>query len=124
MPAGGQLIEPDMSAHLAFESPRDPAHVTFVMDRTRRNAHTKISTRRMRAVITVGETSMRKNQEFRTAMRDLTKDELDLVGGGMKYDPNYVSKDVVDARGGQFTILGVTVSFDTTGKVTSVGRTA
>jgi hypothetical protein len=38
----------------------------------------------------------------------------------MKWDHNYVSKDAIDARGGQFTMLGVTVTLDVNGNVSSV----
>jgi hypothetical protein len=51
---------------------------------------------------------------------ELTRAERSRVSGGFKSDPNYVSADVIDARGGQFTFLGHTVSFDTNGKVTNV----
>jgi hypothetical protein len=51
---------------------------------------------------------------------DLTSAELSRVSGGMKWDHNYVSKDVIDARGGQYTMLGVTVTLDVNGNVSSV----
>jgi hypothetical protein len=54
------------------------------------------------------------------AIRELGVDELDAVSGGLKTDPNYVSKDVIDARGGQFTFLGLTFSFDGNGKLSDI----
>ena len=51
---------------------------------------------------------------------ELTHTERTRVSGGFKSDPNYVSADVIDARGGQFTFLGHIVSFDTNGKVTNI----
>ncbi len=51
----------------------------------------------------------------------LNTDELDTVSGGMKTDPNYVSKDVIDARGGSMTVWGVTLTYDIKGKVSSIG---
>jgi hypothetical protein len=56
--------------------------------------------------------------------RELNVNELDAVAGGMKTDPNYVSKDTVDARGGSFSVLGLIVTFDTSGKMTSVSKSA
>jgi hypothetical protein len=58
-------------------------------------------------------------------IRDLTQ-ALELtrarsrVSGGFKYDPNYVSADVIDARGGQFQFLGLTFTVDLNGNITSV----
>ena len=51
----------------------------------------------------------------------MNTDELDTVSGGMKTDPNYVSKDVIDARGGSMTVWGVTLTYDIKGKVSSIG---
>ena len=51
------------------------------------------------------------------AIRELGVDELDAVSGGLK---NYVSKDVIDARGGQFTYLGLTFSYDGNGKLSDI----
>lgn len=53
----------------------------------------------------------------------LSDDNLAAVSGGMKWDHNYTNKEVIDARGGYFTILGCTITYDPSGKVTSVGRT-
>jgi len=49
----------------------------------------------------------------------LSAEELDFVSGGMKWDHNYVSKDVIDARGGQFQMLGWTFTLDVNGNVSS-----
>lgn len=46
--------------------------------------------------------------------------DLEAVVGGMKWDRNHVSKDVIDARGGSFTIFGMTMTYDLKGNVTSV----
>lgn len=54
---------------------------------------------------------------------ELNVHDLAAVSGGMKWDHNYQSKDVIDARGGYFTILGETITYDLNGKVTSVSRT-
>jgi hypothetical protein len=56
-------------------------------------------------------------------IRECDIDELAAVSGGMKWDHNYQSKDVIDARGGSFTILGMTITYDPSGKVTSVSHT-
>jgi hypothetical protein len=55
--------------------------------------------------------------------RELNLDELAAVSAGMKWDHNYTNKEVIDARGGYFTILGETITYDPSGKVTSVSRT-
>jgi hypothetical protein len=47
-------------------------------------------------------------------------EELDAVSGGMKTDPNYVSKNVIDARGGSLTVWGVTFTYDINGKMSSI----
>lgn len=36
--------------------------------------------------------------------RVVEDNELDAVSGGMKWDHNYVSKDVIDVRGGSVTV--------------------
>ena len=43
-----------------------------------------------------------------TGIRELTIDESEAVSGGMKWDRNHVSKDVIDARGGYLTVWGIT----------------
>jgi hypothetical protein len=53
-------------------------------------------------------------------LHELNADELDSVYGGMKTDPNYVSKDVIDARGGYLTVWGVTFTYDVNGKMSSI----
>ena len=50
----------------------------------------------------------------------LSEEELDHVSGGFKADPNHVSKDVIDARGGQAQLLCWTFTFDVNGKVSSI----
>ena len=50
----------------------------------------------------------------------LNDEELAHVTGGFKSDPNHVSSDVIDARGGQFSIYGVTFTLDINGKISSV----
>jgi len=50
----------------------------------------------------------------------LSAEELDHVSGGFKTDPNYVSKNVIDARGGQAQLLWWTFTFDVNGKVSSI----
>ncbi|MGN6117597.1 MAG: hypothetical protein ACTHN2_19005 [Nitrobacter sp.] len=69
---------------------------------------------RKRNVITSWETDMD------SGIRELTIDETGAVSGGMKYDHNYVSKDVIDARGGYLTVWGVTMTFDINGKCSSI----
>jgi hypothetical protein len=40
----------------------------------------------------------------------------------MKWDHNYVSKDVIDTRGGQFYALGYTFTLDINGNVSSATK--
>ena len=56
-----------------------------------------------------------------TEQCELTLDELDRVSGGMKWDRDHKSPNVIDARGGQLTFLGWQVTLDVNGKVSSVG---
>ena len=52
--------------------------------------------------------------------RTLSGEELDQVSGGMKWDRNHVSSNVIDARGGQMSFFGFNWAFDINGKVSSV----
>jgi len=61
--------------------------------------------------------------KFAETVGEFTLKELEAVSGGMKWDPNYRNPEVIDARGGSFTMLGCTITYDTSGNVTSVGRT-
>ena len=56
-----------------------------------------------------------------TGIRELTIDESEAVSGGMKWDHNHVSKDVIDERGGYLTVWGITMTFDINGKCSSIG---
>ena len=50
----------------------------------------------------------------------LSLEELDHVSGGMKYDRNHVSKDVIDARGGSYEFLGLIFTLDVNGHLSSI----
>ncbi|MBR1194301.1 hypothetical protein JQ634_32715 [Bradyrhizobium sp. AUGA SZCCT0240] len=56
-----------------------------------------------------------------TDNRELNAIELDAVSGGMKWTPGTKNPDVIDARGGQLSFLGLTFTFDINGKVSSYG---
>ena len=56
-----------------------------------------------------------------TGIRELTIDESEAASGGMKWDRNHVSQDVIDARGGYLTVWGITMTFDINGKCSSIG---
>ena len=58
-----------------------------------------------------------------TDNRELNAIELDAVNGGMKWTPGTKNPDVIDARGGQFSFLGLTFTLDIKGNVSSVGTT-
>ena len=63
---------------------------------------------------------MCETKTVRPDRRELREAELTEISGGMKWDRNHVSKDVIDARGGSMTVFGVTMTFDVTGKCSSV----
>jgi hypothetical protein len=50
----------------------------------------------------------------------LSEEELDAVSGGMKTDPNYVSPNIIDVRGGSIKVWGVTFGFDINGKLSNI----
>lgn len=53
--------------------------------------------------------------------REFNAIELDAVNGGMKWTPGTKNPDVIDARGGQLSFLGITLTFDVNGKLSSIG---
>ena len=53
----------------------------------------------------------------------LDLEQLDEVAGGMKWDHNYVSANVIDARGGSTTVAGFTFTYDVNGKLSGVSFT-
>jgi hypothetical protein len=55
----------------------------------------------------------------RTDIRELSDGDLELVSGGMKWDRNHVSKDVIDARGGQIETPIGTFTLDVRGVISS-----
>ncbi|PWB66322.1 MAG: hypothetical protein C3F17_01720 [Bradyrhizobiaceae bacterium] len=58
-------------------------------------------------------------QQPTAAPRQLSDAELDLVSGGMKWDRNHKSNDVIDARGGQVKTWFGTFTLDVNGKISS-----
>ena len=54
--------------------------------------------------------------------RLLSEEELDAVSGAMKWDRNYVNKEVIDARGGQAEFMGWTFTFDINGNISSTSH--
>ena len=52
--------------------------------------------------------------------RTLSDDELDSISAGMKWDRNYRSPEVIDARGGYVVWLGWVATFDVNGKTSSI----
>ncbi|CAN7236286.1 hypothetical protein LJR220_000894 [Bradyrhizobium sp. LjRoot220] len=58
---------------------------------------------------------------MKTDNRELNTSELEAVNGGMKWTPGTKNPDVIDARGGQFSCLGLTFTFDIKGNLSSVG---
>ena len=55
--------------------------------------------------------------------RELKAGELDAASGGMKWTPGHKSAYVIDARGGQFSFLGLTFTLDIKGHISSYGPT-
>ncbi len=51
--------------------------------------------------------------------RELSRDELDHVSGGMKCTPGTKNPDVIDARGGQIKTWIGTFTLDKDGKISS-----
>jgi len=66
------------------------------------------------------ETDMNSNSELEHCELELC--ELDAASGGMKWTP-VKNDDVIDARGGQITFWGFSVTFDVGGNISSFGRT-
>ena len=58
---------------------------------------------------------------MQTETRELNISELDAVNGGMKWTPGTKNPDVIDARGGQFSFLGLSMTFDVKGNLSSIG---
>lgn len=52
----------------------------------------------------------------------LSDDQLDQASGGMKWTRGTTNPDVIDARGGQKTVLGWTFTFDIKGNISSATR--
>ena len=52
--------------------------------------------------------------------RELSPDQLESVSGGMKWERGHKSPNVIDARGGQMTVIGWTFTFDIRGNVSSI----
>lgn len=52
--------------------------------------------------------------------RELTCEELDQIGGGMKWKRGTSSEHVIDARGGSYELLGLIITFDINGNVSSM----
>ena len=65
----------------------------------------------------------RSNDRAKLISQELSASDLDKVAGGMKYDKNYVSNNVIDARGGSITVMGYTATYDLNGKMTSFSHT-
>jgi hypothetical protein len=63
-----------------------------------------------------------KTTEHVAPTRTLSSQEINHVSGGMKWERGHVSPNVIDARGGQFTVFGWRISLDIKGKVSNVER--
>ena len=50
---------------------------------------------------------------------ELNSVELDAVCGGMKWTRGTKNDDVIDARGGQISLFGYSVTFDINGHISS-----
>ena len=58
------------------------------------------------------------NKQHEATPRLLTEEQLAHVSGGMKWQP-VANPDVIDARGGQFTLLWWTFTLDVSGHISS-----
>ncbi len=54
------------------------------------------------------------------AKNELNAEQLATAAGGMKWDHNHVSPNVIDARGGQFHVLFWDVTLDIKGNISSI----
>ena len=50
---------------------------------------------------------------------ELDTTDLDAVSGGFKWKPGTANSDVIDARGGQISLFGYSVTFDINGHISS-----
>lgn len=55
---------------------------------------------------------------------ELGSRELETVSGGMKITAGYRSADVIDGRGGDISVCGVTITLDAKGHISSYGPSA
>jgi hypothetical protein len=62
----------------------------------------------------------KQERDMNNDIHELNTDELDAASGGLKWDHNYVSKDVIDARGGSVTFMGLTFTLNANGKLSSI----
>jgi hypothetical protein len=62
----------------------------------------------------------KQERDMNNDIHELSTDELDAASGGLKWDHNYVSKDVIDARGGSVTFMGLTFTMNANGKLSSI----
>ena len=58
-----------------------------------------------------------------TGTTELNANELDAVSGGMTVTKGYRSADVIDGRGGDISIAGVTITLDNKGHISGYGPT-
>jgi hypothetical protein len=65
----------------------------------------------------------RSNASPKLSSQQLSDSVLEKVAGAFKYDKNYVSNNVIDARGGSLTVMGYTATCDLNGKMTSFSHT-
>ena len=56
---------------------------------------------------------------MKSGNRELNTTDLDAVSGGMKWNPNTKNDDVIDARGGQLSLCGYSITFDINGHISS-----
>jgi hypothetical protein len=59
--------------------------------------------------------------DMNTNTSELNASELDAVSGGMKWTP-VRNDDVIDARGGQISFWGFSITFDVGGHISSFSR--
>ena len=53
-------------------------------------------------------------------IHELKIDELDAASGGFKWQPGTKNPDVIDARGGQTKLPGLTFTRDINGNISSI----
>jgi hypothetical protein len=67
-----------------------------------------------------GVRSNEQEKTMKNEIHELNVDELDAVSGGFRWQPGTKNPDVIDARGGQTKLPGLTFTRDINGNISSI----